>query len=83
MHVDDCIKFKRYHMLERCNQQNFVLNTIWMIISNAICLNKLLIDDTCKESFRGQKRSFIYSPNTKWIIEKLDFNSRLPDSNVE
>ena len=44
VHVDDSFKFKRYHkkvvikkkrILERYNQQNFVLNTIWMIIPYA------------------------------------------------
>ena len=40
MHVDDCFKFK-WHIilnitiLESYNQQNFALNAIWMIISNA------------------------------------------------
>ena len=29
MHVDNCFKFKRYHTLERCYRQNFLLNTIW------------------------------------------------------
>ena len=31
IHVDDCFKFERYHMLKGYNQQNFVLNTIWII----------------------------------------------------
>ena len=35
MHVDGCFKFERYHTLERYNQQNFVLNTVRAIISNA------------------------------------------------
>ena len=41
MHVDDCFVFKRYRTLERYGQENFVLNTIRMIISNAVlfCLN--------------------------------------------
>ena len=50
------IALKRYHTLERCNQQNFVLNTIRMIVSNAMSfylkwrrsVNKFLLDDTKK-----------------------------------
>ena len=60
MHVDDCFKFKRYHTLERYNQRNFVLNTIW--ISNIISfdlkwcfVNELLVDDADKKSVSTAK----------------------------
>ena len=36
MHVDDRFKFKRYHALERYDQQNFMLNTVSLIISNIL-----------------------------------------------
>ena len=56
------LNLKRYRMLERHAQQNFVLNTIWMIISNATLfylkwrcfVNKLLVDDA-KKVCRGQR----------------------------
>ena len=36
-------KFKRYHMSERYDQQNFVLNTIWMIISDVFLNTSCII----------------------------------------
>ena len=72
MHVDDCFKFKRHHMLERYGQQNFVLNTIWLviIISNAILFFYL-------------KRCFLLVDDTKIVCQRYAMTIRLNEQFVK
>ena len=69
MHVDDRLKPKRYHTLERRNRQNLVLNRPfrqddYYAFSFEVFVNKLLLDDIKKcfsELVRGKDAIFNFT----------------------